>query len=148
MRTSHSMPGQLARRAARIAGASIVAATCLVAAPAAVAAADPIGSDKFASGWQSESHAMINRGVTRAPGRAPMTVWYVPANLPRGHYLVINRSGDKAELINGYSFDIDSDSYRDIHVVLPLGYGYVEALPERFVPEVKRDTAPTRFEGQ
>jgi hypothetical protein len=148
MRTFPSTSGRLAQRVARIAGAGIAAAACLAAGSAAFAAADPIGSEHFVAGWQSQTHAMINRGVTTAPGRAPMTVWYVPPNLPRGHYLVINRTGDKAEVINGYAFDIDSDSYRDINVFLPQGYGYVEALPDRFVPEVKRDTAPVRFEGQ
>ena len=137
---SKPLPSAIAR--------AVVAAAWLASATAVFAAAEPIGSEHFVQGWQSESHALINRGLTQAPGRAPMTKWYVPANLPRGHYVVINRRGDKAEVINGYGFDVNSDSYRDINVILPLGYGYVEALPDRFVPEFKPDAPPAKFEGQ
>jgi hypothetical protein len=124
-----------------------IALAGLACAGAVVAAAAPIGSEHFAPGWQAESHALINRGVARSSTR-PMTIWYVPAHLPRGHYLVINRKGDQAEVIDGYSFDIGSDAYHDVRVMLPMGYGYVEALPDRFVPDVAHDAPPAHFEGR
>jgi|KBSMisStaDraftv2_1062788.scaffolds.fasta_scaffold1589405_1 hypothetical protein len=132
---------------ARCASAAAVAAACLASAPAVLAAADPVDSDHFAQGWQAESHAMINRGTTIRTN-TPMTAWYVPANLPRGHYFVIDRKGDKAELVQGYTFDITTSAYREINVMLPVGYDHVEALPERFVSEVKSDAPRARFEGQ
>jgi hypothetical protein len=133
---------------ARIACAAALAAAGLAPAPAAFAAGDPIGSEHFASGWQSATTPLINRGIAAGNGRPGTMIWKVPANLPRGHYLVIDRQGDRAELINGYSFDITSAAYRDINVSIPSGYGYVEALPERFVPEVKPAASPARFEGK
>ena len=132
---------------ARSAVAAAIALAGLAGAGVVLAAVDPIGSDHFVQGWQAESRALINRGISQSTPR-PMAVWYVPANLPRGHYVVINRKGDQAEVIDGYEFDVDGAAYRDIHVVLPLGYGNVEAVPDRFVPQVKRDTPPARFEGQ
>jgi len=132
----------------RIACAAALAAAGLASVPAVLAAGDPVSSEHFAPGWQSETTPLINRGIATRNGRPGTVVWKVPANLPRGHYLVINRTGDRAEVINGYAFDITSTAYRDINVTIPTGYGYVEALPERFVPEVKPETSPARFEGK
>ena len=133
---------------ARTAAAAAIALAGLAGGGAVFAAVDPIGSDHFVQGWQAESHALINRGISQSTPR-PMSLWKVPPNLPRGHYVVINRKGDQAEVIDGYSFDVDSDAYRDINVVLPMGYGNVEAVPDRFVPQVKHEAPPAaRFEGQ
>jgi len=140
------MNKRLSSPIARIACAAALAAAGLASAPAVFAAADPVTSEHFAPGWQAESKALINRGPATRNGRPGTVVWKVPANLARGHYLVINRQGDKAEVINGYSFDITSTAYRDINVTVPSGYGYVEALPERFVPEVRPQSSPARFE--
>jgi hypothetical protein len=142
------MSKPLSSPVARIACAAALALGGLGSAATALAAEDPIGSDHFVQGWQSQTHALINRGASTQSGRPAMTIWRVPANLPRGHYVVVNRQGDKAELIEGYGFDINSTAYRDVNVVLPMGYGYVEALPERFVPDAKRVEGVTRFEGR
>jgi hypothetical protein len=124
--------------------AAAAAVACAASASAVLAAADAIGSEHFAPGWQAQSEPLINRGIANY-GQTNKTLWKVPNNMPRGHYVLINRQGDKAEVIDGYSFDVTSATYRDINLTIPSGYGYVEALPERFLPEVK-PAEPVRFE--
>jgi len=136
----HRLPS---RRIVQAACAAALGAASFAWTLPAGACPGSVTSDQFAPDWQSQSHAMFNRG----PVRDARTNWYAPANLPRGHYVVINREGDKAKLIDGYSFDVTSNASRDIHVVLPMGYGYVEALPASYVPAYQQMPPQTRFDG-
>jgi hypothetical protein len=113
-----------------------------LASVTAVVAGEPLRSDQFAAGWQDKSRPMINRGI----GPDSKAVWYAPANLPRGHYVLINRKGDQAEVIDGYQFDVTSNASRDINVLVPMGYGYVEAIPSQYVPESRRVGQPPLFQ--
>jgi hypothetical protein len=122
----------------------------LAAAAAAFAASGPITSDQFAPDWQQQARSLINRGPL--PGtpldRVGSNTWYVPSNLPRGHYFVIERHDNgSAELIDGYVFDVTSDPVRDIHLVLPLRYSDVLAIPAELVPGVTESPPKVRFEG-
>lgn len=117
--------------AMRVLGGALVAAALMVAVTAAAAAADPIGSDTFAADWQAHSRGLINAG----PGPTlSTTAWYVPAILPRGRYVLIERDGDKARLIDGYQFEVTSAVNREIKLWVPNGYGNVEAIPVADVP--------------
>jgi hypothetical protein len=138
------------RSSSRIAQVALVVAS-LVSGALAVASPNPITSEQFTPGWQDQARSLINRGPR--PGtpldRVGMNTWYVPANLPRGHYLVVERRRDGvAELIDGYQFDITSDPVRDVHILLPLRYSDVMAIPSTFVPSVKEAPPKVRFEGE
>ena len=140
------MPKRSSSRIAQVA----LAAASLTCGALALASPGPITSEQFAPEWQQHTRSLINRGPL--PGtpldRAGSNTWYVPANLPRGHYLVVERRDNgAAELIDGYQFDVTSDPVRDIHLVLPLRYGDVQAIPAEFVPGVKEMPPKVRFEG-
>jgi hypothetical protein len=60
----------------------------------------------------------------------------VPAILPRGEYVLVQRSGDKAEVIDGYRFTVKGNIADQYLYVLP-GYGNVEALPVADVPALR-----------
>jgi hypothetical protein len=125
MNSLHSHP-----HANRVLLASVAALVLLVVMSAAAAAAEPVTSDQFAPGWQSDAHPLIKVGIQSRTGRDK---WYVPSILPRGEYVLINRTGDKAELID-YRFTVDSDNARQ-YLFLEPGYsGDVEAMPARDVP--------------
>ena len=62
--------------------------------------------------------------------------WYVPAILPRGEYVLVQRTGDKAELIDGYRFTVKGGN-ADQYLYLMPGYGNVEAVPVADVPTLK-----------
>ncbi len=105
---------------------SVVA--CASARPAALT------SDQFAPDWRAHSRGLINEG----PGRnLSTTSWLVSGIAPRGRYVLINRKGDAAELIDGYQFEVSGDAGREIHMILPQGYGVVEAIPAVDVPALK-----------
>ena len=104
-----------------------------------------ITSEQFTPGWQQHVTPLINRGP--GPGPSATTLWYVPGSVPKGHYYVVNREGDGARLIDGYAVTITSDPERQIHVVLPQYYGYVELVPSSDIPNVKDVNAKVRFEG-
>src|ERR1700712_2903182 len=109
-----------------------VAAIALLAATSAVASAsEPITSEQFAPGWQGHAKSLINMGV--AP-RLYRTKWYVPALLPRGEYVLVQRTGDKAELIDGYRFKVHAGGVENQYLFLTPGYGDVQALPVADVP--------------
>jgi hypothetical protein len=84
----------------------------------------------LASGWQDHSRPLINRGAGPHPGT---TVWYVPGALPPGSYEVISRDGDHARLIDGHAFTVEVGSAAELLLILPMGYGRVEAVDARYV---------------
>jgi hypothetical protein len=110
-----------------------LAALALLTAMSAVAASTPITSDQFAPGWQAHAKPLISRGMARTHDRMK---WYVPGILPRGDYVLVQRHGDKAELIDGYQFTVRSGQ-ADQYVYLTPGYSDVQALPIADVPAVK-----------
>jgi hypothetical protein len=123
---------------------AVLAGAAAAAAPA-LAGTSTITSEQFAPGWQQRVTPLINRGP--GPGASATTIWYVPGSVPKGHYFVVNREGDAARLIDGYAVTITSDPERNIKVVLPQYYGYVELVPSSDVPGVKDANSKVRFEG-
>jgi len=111
-----------------------LAAVILLGAVSAVAASAPVTSEQFAPGWQSHAHALINMGPMRGADR---NKWYVPGILPRGDYVLIKRTGDTAELIDGNRFSVTSSNARQYLFVTP-GLGNVQALPVEDVPALKQ----------
>ena len=107
-----------------------VAALALLVVMSAAAAAEPVTSEQFAPGWQSDAHPLIKIGFQSRTGRDK---WYVPAILRRGDYVLINRTGDKAELID-YRFTVSSDAAQQYLFLEPGFSGDVEAMPARDVP--------------
>jgi hypothetical protein len=124
--------------------ASAFAAAVAVGVPA-MADTSSLTSAQFAPGWEQHTTALINRGP--GPNASATTIWYVPGNVPKGLYVVINREADGARLIDGYAVTITSDPQRQIHVVLPQYYGVVELLPSSDVPGFKDVNTKVRFEG-
>jgi hypothetical protein len=110
-----------------------LAALALLAATSAAAAATPVTSDAFAPGWQAHAKPLIHLGMSRLPGRDK---WYVPAILPRGEYVLVKRTGDKAEVIDGYRFTVSTGNSNQYMFLTP-GYGDVEAVPVADVPSLK-----------
>jgi hypothetical protein len=108
-------------------------ALVLLAAMSAVAASAPVTSDQFAPGWQEHAQPLIHMGNTHLIGR---TKWYVPGLLPRGEYVLVHRTGDKAELIDGYRFTVNGNLEKQYLYLMP-GYDDVEALPIADVPALK-----------
>jgi len=121
---------------------SALAAAAAIGTPV-MADTGPITSAQFAPGWEQHVTPLINRGI----GPAATTVWYVPGSVPKGHYYVVNREGDGARLIDGYAVTVTSDPERQITVVLPQYYGYVELVPSSDVPGVQDANTKVRFEG-
>jgi hypothetical protein len=112
-------------------------AVVLLVAMSAVAASTPVTSDQFAPGWQDHARPLFNMGKAHVNDRDK---WYVPANLPRGEYVLVKRTGDKAEVIDGQRFTVKGGN-ADIYMLLFPGYGDVEALPIADVPAL-RPAAP------
>ncbi len=110
-----------------------LAALALLAAMSAAAASTPLSSDQFAPGWQDHARPLYNVGKAQVVDRDK---WYVPAILPRGEYVLVQRTGDKAELIDGYRFTVKGGN-ADTYLYLTPGYGNVEALPVADVPQLK-----------
>jgi hypothetical protein len=61
----------------------------------------------------------------------------VPAILPRGDYVVIKRTGDKAEVVD-YRFSVTSDNAQQYLFMEPGYGGNLEAVPVRDVPSLAR----------
>jgi hypothetical protein len=112
----------------------LLIAAALGAAAAGTLAAEPaLTSDQFAGGWQEQAHPLFNQGSSKLD--ASKTVWYVPQSLPAGRYVLVQRDGEKAEVIDGYGFEIHrGDGRREIRLFLSPRYGNVEALPIDAVP--------------
>jgi hypothetical protein len=111
----------------------MLAALVLLAAMSAAAASTPLSSDQFAPGWQDHARPLYNVGKAQIVDRDK---WYVPAILPRGEYVLVQRTGDKAEVIDGYRFTVKGGN-ADTYLYLTPGYGNVEALPVADVPQLK-----------
>ena len=107
-----------------------LAAVALLAATSAAASSTPITSDQFAPGWQTDAKPLINMGVARIRDR---NRWYVPGILPRGDYVLVQRDGDKAEVIDGYRFTVKSGN-ADLYMYLTTDYSNVESLPVADLP--------------
>ena len=110
-----------------------LAARALLVAMSAAAAAEPVTSDQFAPGWQADAKPLYFVGMQPQTGRDK---YYVPAILPRGEYVLIKRTGDKAELLD-HRFTVTSDNAKQ-YLFLEPGYaGSVEAVPVRDVPTLR-----------
>ena len=123
--------------AARLIFATL-ALVALLAAMSAAAAATPITSDQFAPGWQAHAQPLIPLGPARISARDK---YRVPGILPRGDYVVVRRTGDKAELI-GYRFSVTAANVDQFLFLWP-GEGEVEALPVADVPMLNQRATPT-----
>ena len=110
-----------------------LAVVALLAVMSAAAASTPITSDQFAPGWQDRAKPLINMGPAHAVDR---TKWFVPGLLPRGEYVLVQRNGDKAEVIEGYRLTVKGGIEQQYMLLTP-GYGNVEALPVADVPALK-----------
>lgn len=117
-----------------------LAALVLLSATSAAAASTPVTSDQFAPGWQAHAHDLILMGPSRIVDR---NKWYVPGILPRGEYVLVKRTGDTAELIDGYRFTVTSANAHQYLYLWP-GQGEVQALPIEDVPELKPARASAR----
>ena len=111
-----------------------LAAVVLLGAVSAVAASAPVTSEQFAPGWQSHARSLFNMGPTLGADR---NKWLVPAILPRGDYVLIKRTGDTAELIEGNRFTVTSGNAKQYLFITP-GAGDVQALPIADVPVLKQ----------
>ena len=118
-----------------------LAVLALLAAMSAAAASTPITSDQFAPGWQAHARPLIPLGPTRTADRDK---YRVPGILPRGDYVVVRRTGDKAELL-GYRFTVTSGNVDQFLFLWP-GQGEVQALPVADVPALNQ--APTPIWGR
>jgi hypothetical protein len=112
-------------------------ALILLAAMSAAAASAPVTSDQFAPGWQEHAQPLIYMGNSHRADRAK---WYVPGILPRGEYVLVQRKGDKAEVIDGYRFTVKGNIEQQYLFLFP-GYGDVEALPIADVPALRPASA-------
>ena len=115
-----------------------LALNALLAAMSAVAAPEPVTSDQFAPGWQAHARPLISMGFSRVGDRDK---YYVPALLPRGEYVVVARSGDKAEVVDGYRFKVRSGN-ADQYIYLTPGYTDVQAVPIDDIPALKAALGP------
>ncbi len=112
-----------------------LAALALLTAATACASTTPLASDQFAPGWQEHARSLINMGP--APQLDRMK-WFVPNILPAGRYVVVQRSGDKAEVIDGQQFEVKPGQVADLYVFLPPGKSNVQALPLADVPTLSK----------
>jgi len=110
------------------------AAVALLAAASAVAASEPVTSDQFAPGWQAHAKPLFNLGpALRTPGRDR---YEMPGILPSGQYVLVQRKGDKAVLINTSVITMHGGNEKQ-YIFLDAGIGQVEALPVSDVPTLK-----------
>ena len=115
-----------------------LAVVVLLAAATAVAAAEPLTSDKFAPDWQSHARPLFNMGPSfRATGRDK---YMMPGILPRGDYVLVRRTGDKAEVIRDGAVITVHGGNEKQYVFLDGG-GDIEALPVADVPGLQATSA-------
>ncbi|HEY8027077.1 MAG TPA: hypothetical protein VIF60_21230 [Burkholderiaceae bacterium] len=88
---------------------------------------------QLAAGWAEHSKPLLFHGMSSEPG---VNVWFVPNILPRGTYRVIERksdaTGDTAELLDGYRFEVDS-SEKDIYLRISSGDMNLVAVEEKYL---------------
>jgi len=109
-----------------------LAAMALLVAMSAAAASEPVTSEQFAPGWQSDARPLYRAGIQHMTGRDK---YYVPSILPRGDYVLIKRIGDKAVLLD-YHFSVTSDNVEQYVFLDPVYGGNLEAMPVRDVPSL------------
>lgn len=111
--------------------ASLLAATALLALGAcAEAPLVPTVDARLMTGWQDHTRPLFYNG----PGpTAGTTAWKVPALLDRGHYRVVERRGNGARLVDGYAFEVDGSSFKEMFLMLSSSYANVEAVEEKYV---------------
>ena len=116
-----------------------LAVVVLATAGKAAAAAEPIGSDQFAPGWQDHARPLFYAGMSRVPGRDRLQM---PGILASGEYVLVRRHGDKAELIDGQRITMHSGNEK-VYVFVDAGNSAdVEAIPVSDVPALKPAVAP------
>ena len=119
---------------------TLVALAATAFATVAMASA-PVTSDQFAPGWQDHAQGLINRGA--APRDLSKTSWMVPNVLAPGRYVLVNRQGDRAEVIDGYDLTIKpGQASQQINLIVPQGYGDVQAVPVSDVPSLAGRSQP------
>jgi hypothetical protein len=118
----------------------LVAAALAGVAALAPAAAGTVTSDEFAPGWQDQTRALIDSGPSRLD--LAKTSWFVPGITAPGRYVLIERHGDRAEVIDGYQFTVRAARDSEIHMIVPAHYGNVEALPIKYVPSLAARAEP------
>ncbi len=111
-----------------------IAAVALLAAMSAAAAAEPVTSAQFAPGWQAHAKPLIDKGYSTRSNRDR---WYVPPILARGDYVLVERTGDTARVIEGHRFTV-TDGNTDQYIFLDPGLAEVEAIPVSDVPSLKQ----------
>jgi hypothetical protein len=81
-------------------------------------------------GWQENARPLFYGG----PGVSPGTqAWLVPQTLPRGTYVVIQRDGSRARIVDGQRFEVDGSIFKEIRLMLPMGENNVEALDIKYL---------------
>ena len=110
------------------------AAVALLAAASAVAASEPVTSDQFAPGWQAHAKPLFNLGPSMH--MAGRDRYEMPGILASGDYVLVQRKGDKATLVNTGIVTVHGGNEKQ-YVFLDGGMGQVEALPVADVPTLK-----------
>lgn len=119
------------RRAALAAGALLVG---LAAGCATTPRDDGLSANPpLLPGWQDNARPLFYGGPGVSPGT---TAWTVPMTLPRGTYIVIQRDGDRARVVDGQRFEMDGSVYREIKLMLPMGQNNLEALDVKYLASV------------
>ena len=134
MQTRHP-PGH----ASRVLFGTLAALVLLTAATACATSSPPITSAHFLPGWEAHAKPLFNHGMSPDVSR---NRWYVPANLPSGQYVVVQREGPLATLIENRRFEVKPGSIADIYIFLEPGYHDVEAVPLADVPEARKRFGP------
>ncbi len=120
---------------ARVLLGTLAAVVLLTAATACAAPTPPVTSDQFLPGWQAHAKPLFNMGPSRDPVR---NRWYVSPMLPAGQYLVVQREGAAAKVVDGYRFEVQPGAIADIYLFIESGYHDLEAVPVADVPEVQK----------
>ena len=110
-----------------------LASIALLATASAVAVPQPADSDSFTPGWHADAIRVANLGP--APG-IPGRDRYVLAGMPSGDFVLVQRVGDKAQLLDTAVVTVHS-GIENHYVFLEAGLGKVFALPVKDVPAAK-----------
>ena len=110
-----------------------LASIALLATGSAAAAPETADSDSFTPGWHADAIRVANLGP--APG-IPGRDRYVLAGMPHGDFVLVQRVGDKAQLLDTAVVTVHS-SIENHYVFLEAGLGMVFALPVKDVPAAK-----------
>ncbi len=127
------------RHSTRVLLGTLAALVLLTAATACATATPPVTSATFSPGWQAHAKPLFNMGPAHD---ASHDRWYVPGNLPVGQYVVVQRDGANATLIDGHSFEVRAGEIVDTYLFLDPGYHDVEAVPITDIPSLQKRKAP------